>query len=139
MGARIGIQLCITSASVYLLASNPTHDKVGKRRNQFLIGYSVILLILMTFAFSTPVLMGQLMWIEHRDFPGGPLSYLLSHGSSLIVGLGTSIVGNFMGDALLVGEPSDYEDCFILTSASSAFVRFIGATLFGIRSGWLFH
>ena len=108
MGARIGIQLCVTSVSVYLLASNPTHDKVGKRRNQFLIGYSVILLILMTFAFSTPVLMGQLMWIEHRDFPGGPFSYILSHASSWIarLSISTRIVGNFMGDALLVDEPS---------------------------------
>ena len=112
MCARIGIQLCITSVSVHLLASDPTHDKVGKRRNQLLIGYSVILLILMTFALSTNVLMGQLMWIEHRDFPGGPFSYLLSHGSSWIEVLGTStnLVGNFMGDALLVSEPSDHED-----------------------------
>jgi len=112
MGARIGILLCITSTSVYLLASNPTHDKEGKRRNQFLIGYSITLLILMTFASSTNVLMGQLMWIEHRDFPGGPFSYFLSHGSSWIQVLGsaTDIVGNFMGDALLVSEPAYHED-----------------------------
>ena len=36
MGARIGIQLCVSSASIYLIASNRTHDKVGKRRDQFL-------------------------------------------------------------------------------------------------------
>jgi hypothetical protein len=112
MSARIGVLLSITFASVYLLASEPTHDKVVKRRNQALIGYSVILLILMAFALSANVLMGQLMWIEHRDFPGGPFSYMLSHASSWIEVLGSStdIVANFMGDALLVGEPAYHED-----------------------------
>jgi len=114
MGARIGIQLCVSSASVYLIASNRTHDKVGKRRDQFLIGYSVILLILVTFAFFTNVLMGHLMWIEHRDFPGGPFYYYLSQGCSWVVVLGSStdIAGNFMGDALLVGAgvPPDAAD-----------------------------
>jgi len=87
---------------------------VGRRGDQFLIGYSVILLILVTFAFFTNVLMGQLMWIEHRDFPGGPFSYYLSQGSGWIEVLGSStdIAGNFMGDALLVGagEPPDTAD-----------------------------
>ena len=107
--AAIGIQLCITLKTVYLLTSNPTHDKAGKRRRWFFIGYSVILLILMTFAFSTNVLAGQLMWIEHRDSPGGPFEYFLSQGSRWIgvLGSSTDIVGNFMGDALLVGERPD--------------------------------
>jgi hypothetical protein len=60
--------------------------------------------------------MGQLMWIEHRGFPGGPFSYYLSQGSSWTQVLGSSmdIVGNFMGDALLVGAdepPAVAEDC----------------------------
>lgn len=112
MGARTGVLLCITFASVYLLASDPTHDKVVKRRNRFLIGYSVILLVLMAFALSANVLMGQLMWIEHRDFPGGPFSYMLSYSNSWweVLGSSTDIVANFMGDALLVGGPAYHDD-----------------------------
>jgi hypothetical protein len=58
--------------------------------------------------------MGQLMWIEHRDFPGGPFPYYLSQGNNWIEVLGSStdIAGNFMGDALLVSvdEPPDAAD-----------------------------
>jgi hypothetical protein len=63
----------------------------------------------MTFAFSTNfVLMGQLMWIEHLDFSGGPFSYYLSQGSSWmeVLGSSTDIVGNFMS----AGEPPDVTD-----------------------------
>ncbi|KAH9485865.1 hypothetical protein JR316_0002780 [Psilocybe cubensis] len=74
------------------------------RRNNFYIAYSMTLLILMTFAFATNAVMGQLMWINHRDYEGGPLAYYAASANSWFETLGTSmdVVANIMADALLV-------------------------------------
>lgn len=64
----------------------------------------MILLILMTFAFATNAVMGQLMWINHRNDEGGPLAYFAASTNSWFETLGTSldVVANIMADALLV-------------------------------------
>jgi hypothetical protein len=62
------------------------------------------MLILTTFAMSANQLMGELMWIEHRNAPGGPFVYY-SENSTLwfnILGTTSCIVGNYLNDALLV-------------------------------------
>ena len=53
--------------------------------------------------FTNAVFM-EFMWIEHRDFPGGPLAYLAKNSSIWWQTLGTAAnqVTNFVGDGLLV-------------------------------------
>lgn len=100
---RKGILLCITFSSIYLLMVIKG-SKEERRRNHSYIAYSAVLLILLTFAFATNGLQGQLMWINHRDYPGGPYAYFLASTNSWFETLGTAtdIVANVMADALLV-------------------------------------
>jgi hypothetical protein len=72
------------------------------------------LLILLTFATATNLLQGQLMWINHRDYPGGPYAYFLSTTDSWFETLGTAtdVVANIMADALLVYR------CYVVWSGS---------------------
>jgi hypothetical protein len=62
------------------------------------------MLFLATFAMAANQLMGLFMWIEHRNFPGGPFSYYIANSTLWINVLGTTacIVGNYLNDALLV-------------------------------------
>lgn len=50
-------------------------------------------------------LLGQEMWIEHRNYPGGPVAYWTDNGAVWynVLGSAADMFGNFMGDALLVG------------------------------------
>jgi len=58
--------------------------------------------------------MGQLMWIQHRDDPGGPYAYFVASANSWFETLGTAtdIVANIMSDALLVYR------CYVIWSRS---------------------
>jgi hypothetical protein len=53
---------------------------------------------------SANQIMGQFMWIEHRNFPGGPFEYYVENSTLWINILGTTacIVGNYLNDALLL-------------------------------------
>ena len=71
---------------------------------KFYVIYGFVMLFLTTFAMAANQLMGQLMWIEHRNFPGGPFNYYLLNSTLWINILGSAacIVGNYLNDALLV-------------------------------------
>jgi len=71
---------------------------------KFYVIYGFVMLILTTIAMAANQLMGQFMWIEHRNFPGGPFSYYLENSTLWINVLGTAacIVGNYLNDALLL-------------------------------------
>lgn len=58
----------------------------------------------MTIATADEIRNGQLVWIDHRNDPGGPARYLVDHGLTWfsILGSAADVVANVMGDALLV-------------------------------------
>ena len=62
------------------------------------------MLFLSIWAWIGNALAGQLMWIDHRDYPGGPLGYYSVESTFWFSILGTtaSVVQSFMNDALLV-------------------------------------
>ncbi|PAV21721.1 hypothetical protein PNOK_0167800 [Pyrrhoderma noxium] len=62
------------------------------------------MVVIYAFAFSSDALYGQLMWIEHRDFPGGPVAYFIANSSIWDQDLGTTaaMVTNWLGDGLLL-------------------------------------
>ena len=49
-------------------------------------------------------LWGQYMWIDHRNYPGGPLAYFAATGDAWYNGVGLAIGAavNILGDGLLV-------------------------------------
>ena len=97
-----GIQIYMVFHSCYLLVTSKKGWRNGTAK--FYISYGFIMLVLTAFALSANMVMGQLMWIEHRDFPGGPFAYYTEHSTLWINILGTAacIAGNYMNDALLV-------------------------------------
>lgn len=96
--------------SVYLLQSSSTF--VGLRRS-FYIAFSAILLLLATMTIISNALMGQLMWIDHRNVPGGPAAYFAEHVTDWwqTLGSATSAVMNLMGDGLLVRVHISSHNC----------------------------
>jgi hypothetical protein len=112
-----GIQTYMVFHSTYLLLNSKSRFEWKRRIVKFYVIYGFVMLILTTFAMAGNQLMGQLMWIEHRNFPGGPFVYYLENSTLWVNVLGTAacIVGNYLNDALLVLP--------LLSSESVVFIR----------------
>lgn len=100
---RPGIQIYMCFHSCYLMKQGPPSEQ---RKNDFYIAYSVIMMVLSAFAFGSNAFMGQLMWINHRDYPGGPLAYYFAKNSVWfeVFGSTANILQNYMNDALMVSH-----------------------------------
>ncbi|KAJ7599410.1 hypothetical protein C8J56DRAFT_881852 [Mycena floridula] len=83
-----------------------THSLISSRHNNRLsyIIVSSLILLGMTVYMLTEVLIGQLMWIDHRDFPGGPIIYVISILRDWWHSFGTACghLAIFIGDGLLI-------------------------------------
>lgn len=104
-GILYGIQIYLVFHSCYILLDSKSGFQGWKSPTvKFYVIYGIAMLVLTTFAMAANMLLGQLMWIEHRDFPGGPFAYYVANSTLWINILGTtaSIVGNYMNDALLL-------------------------------------
>ena len=89
--------------SLYVILSRPKHHNDNKKEYPYIV-IGGLMVVLYAFAFSSDALYGQLMWIEHRDFPGGPVAYFIANSSIWDQDLGTTaaMVTNWLGDGLLV-------------------------------------
>lgn len=107
-----GIQLCMFFLTNYFVIYHPS-----KRSSSFYIVYSAALLFLWTIALACNAIFGELVWIDHRDVPGGPAAYFDENISAWYNTLGTAagVCLNFLGDALLVGPLSSRKDLGFLT------------------------
>ena len=90
--------------STYLLLNSRSGFTWKSGMVKFYVIYGFVMLILFAFAMAANQIMGQLMWIEDRNFPGGPFDYYMANSTLWIniLGTATCIVGNYMNDALLV-------------------------------------
>ncbi|KIJ53319.1 hypothetical protein M422DRAFT_43020 [Sphaerobolus stellatus SS14] len=104
-----GVLICLTFHSIFLL--NASTDVSQRRVRRAYTWYSIIVLVLIAIALMANVLMGQLMWIEHRNFPssgpsssGGPVGYWNANGNIWfnIFGSAADILADFMSNALLL-------------------------------------
>lgn len=95
-----GLQIYITFHSIHLLLNSPDDRKA----KAFYVGYGIVMLLCMSFAMIANSLLGQEMWIEHRNYPGGPVAYLTDNSTVWynVLGSAADMFGNFMGDALLL-------------------------------------
>ncbi|KAI0043707.1 hypothetical protein FA95DRAFT_1475919, partial [Auriscalpium vulgare] len=103
-GILYGLEIFTFFAAVYCLWGRSSRETRGRK---FYVVYGGILLSLVTIAVTTDALAGQRMWIDHRNFvggPGGPLGYFGSTSASWVNVFGSSAdaVANIMGDGLLV-------------------------------------
>ena len=98
------MEICTFFASVYCISNRSSTSSKYRQGERLYIGYGGILLALVTIEVVMDGLWGQYMWIDHRNYPGGPLGYFVaSEGSWYIVtGWAAGIVTNILGDALLV-------------------------------------
>ncbi|KZT23819.1 hypothetical protein NEOLEDRAFT_517483 [Neolentinus lepideus HHB14362 ss-1] len=112
-GVLYGFQLIISFLSTqYLVHSRNqlARDRERLMGNSFYIVYTVILLFCVTWGWAMNALMGQLMWIEHRDFPGGPVAYMYANSAAWfdVIGSAMPLIANIMSDGLLIYR------CYIL-------------------------
>ncbi|KAI0690661.1 hypothetical protein C8T65DRAFT_745725 [Cerioporus squamosus] len=78
--------------------------------DKFMMGFVTVLLVLNTIYWSAQVYFGEMMWITHADYPGGPDAYLSAYTSVWYQTWGTTacIASNLMSDALLTYR------CFVI-------------------------
>jgi len=98
-GILEGVILVVYFMTMYFLLQDP-----HRHGNKFFMAYSTALVVFTTIDNAFNSLLGQLMWINYRDGPGGPIGYFVVGISSWYQALATAsiILVNFMGDALLL-------------------------------------
>ncbi|KAJ7510404.1 hypothetical protein B0H11DRAFT_1696196, partial [Mycena galericulata] len=117
-----GIEMCMFFMSSYFLWTSPRAEK----SRFFYVAYSGILLILITIAMACNLLFGQMMWIEHRDVPGGPVAYFSDNIGAWYNTLGTAadVTANVLGDGLMLYR------CYVFWSGRTLWVVGFPALLF---------
>lgn len=96
-----GLQLWMFCQSIrYLCKQLPEH----RYRQMFYITYSTLLMVLISIDLADNISIGQLIWIEHRDYPGGPMGYFAATTTAPfnVLGSAADITVNILGDGLLV-------------------------------------
>ncbi|KAF5329110.1 hypothetical protein D9758_017949 [Tetrapyrgos nigripes] len=129
-GIIYGLEVYIAFHTIHLLARGH-HTQSTSRL--LLIVYISLLILSQTLALASQAGAGQLMWVEHRDFPGGPVAYFNSTGSSWnnLGGTVFVLLTNFMGDAFLLYR------CYIICDSNALivalpFLMFLGSAAMGI-------
>jgi hypothetical protein len=97
-----GLEMFAFFAAAYCISHRPPEYR---KRQKFYIIYGGILLVLTTIEVTLEGLWGQHIWIDHRNYPGGPLGYLEASQTEWCTIFGSSGVGIavvILGDELLV-------------------------------------
>ncbi|KAI0295629.1 hypothetical protein B0F90DRAFT_1811443 [Multifurca ochricompacta] len=96
-----GIEVCTFFAAVYCISGRSSSYQRGRK---IYVTYGAVLLSLVTIAVVTDALWGQFMWIDHRNYPGGPLGYFSATENAWynVFGSAADATANILGDGLLV-------------------------------------
>ena len=86
---------------MYFISQRPHNYR---KRQKFYIVHGAILLTLATLQVAIDVRWGEFMWIDHRNYPGGPLEFCIVSQAAWYVdiGLATTVTANMLSDGLLV-------------------------------------
>ncbi len=119
--------------TLYYLSLDKSVRKTDRKDTWIWATYSTVLLLLLTIDISTNAFFGELVWIEHRDVPGGPAAYLNDNISAWYNTFGTtsSVALNFLGDALLVSITASCSNHRLTCHSTSdlAVLRALGLSL----------
>jgi len=88
-------------ASVHCVFDRPSDYR---KSQTFYVVYGGILLALTTIGVAMDALGGQYMWIDHRNYPGGPPRYFVATRAAWfnVLGQGAAAATTILGDGLLV-------------------------------------
>ncbi|PBK74213.1 hypothetical protein ARMSODRAFT_951814 [Armillaria solidipes] len=109
-----GVEIVLFFQSMYYLVYSTAETKTKILYN----AYGTVLFILATISVVANGYFGQLVWIEHRDFPGGSGAYFLANVSLWLNTFGTvaDAAANVFGDALLLYR------CYIICGARRSLI-----------------
>ena len=96
-----GVEVFTFLAAVYCICHRPS----SYRKSQiFYIVHGGILLALVTIEVALDAMWGQFMWIDHRNYPGGPLEFIADSqfSWSFILAFAASATANILSDGILV-------------------------------------
>ncbi|ESK84237.1 hypothetical protein Moror_3806 [Moniliophthora roreri MCA 2997] len=95
-----GLELYIAFTTIYLLII----DRSRRTRKQkiFYVSYIISIVLVQALAVASNTALGYLMWLEHRDFPGGPMAYYTGITTSWnnFTGISSIELTNFLGNLL---------------------------------------
>ncbi|KAI0663838.1 hypothetical protein C8Q70DRAFT_953067 [Cubamyces menziesii] len=133
-----GIQAAIFAKCLYHLTPWPKSrarkgDK-NRSRSWFMLVYVVVLFAISTVEIGCNVKLNELMFIDNRAFPGGPVAW---YAANFNVPVSTAanaayITGNFLADALLLWRAYMLWDSFLVISFP--FIVFLGSTAMSIMT-----
>ena len=97
-----GVQIALFIQSSYYLAYGP----YSRKKKAIFIVYGAFLALFVGITNAGNQIQGLLMWIKHRDVPGGPEAYLEATTAAWWNVFSTSaiVTADIMGDALLVSS-----------------------------------
>jgi hypothetical protein len=96
-----GMEIFTFFAAVYCISHRPPEYR---KRQKFYIIFGGTLLALVTIDVAMDALWGQYMWIDHRNYPGGPLKFYAASEAAWysVLHLTSAVLANILGDGLLV-------------------------------------
>ena len=97
-----GLHLAVFSISLYYVIKAPALGKTSWLFALLLFAF----LGLGTIQVAAQVKFGELLWIDYRNFPGGPVAWYHGHYNNIYNTLGYAgfISANFLADAVLVSS-----------------------------------
>ncbi|PPQ72889.1 hypothetical protein CVT26_003510 [Gymnopilus dilepis] len=106
----LGVQIALFIQSSYYLAYGP----YSRKKKAIFIVYGAFLALFVGITNAGNQIQGLLMWIKHRDVPGGPEAYLEATTAAWWNVFSTSaiVTADIMGDALLMYR------CYVLLSSN---------------------
>jgi len=98
-GVAYGMHVCVFAIAMYLM----THPKSKKRSSKLSIAFICTLFILGTIQLGTNSKYYEMMWIDDRNFPGGPIAFFTTQFSVPIntVGGAAFLLADFLADSAL--------------------------------------
>jgi hypothetical protein len=96
-----GMEIVTFFAAVYCVSNRPSGHRKGQK---IYVIYGGVLLSLTTIEVALDALWGEYMWIDYRNYPGGPLGFYQASEVAWYTALafGAGVTANILGDGLLV-------------------------------------
>jgi len=96
-----GLEIFTFLAAVYCISHRPPEYR---KRQKIYVIYGGILVMLVTISLAANSVWGQYMWIDYRNYPGGPLGFYRATQSAWynVFRFAADVMTNILGDGLLV-------------------------------------
>lgn len=96
-----GLEIFTFLAAVYCISHRPPEYRKGQK---CYVIHGGILVMLVTISLAANSMWGQYMWIDHRNYPGGPLGFYRATQSAWynVLRFAADVTANILGDGLLV-------------------------------------